>query len=326
MENGNDHHKKPHQPLENRNKNVFVKLMESNELTKLMLEYFYKEGKGLRDGWFAALILVAVALYLGNEHGAKSKDEEIMRQTTTIEELTSEASIDSSAYRSLNQKWQDEQSELTKLNADYGKEQTEAENAKNVLASWILLAESTNAPLTTRLDVLNGSLSKMFDLKTLEPDFDVYFDEQLMTSNFFTSLPPAGKILFSIVNKSSLPLDGVEVIVRSVDYLQGTGRWRTEKEYLSVNKEGQPYTNKISGILGWSSEKIISRGYRCNTDLIQISFNSQLKTASGVDSNTIAAYTQNTVGYLNIPVEVEVSAKNSKTKIYNIVITVAGNM
>ena len=141
---------------ENQKKNIFFDFISELHLGKLFLGFLIRDGKGLRDGWFGFLLLAVLVAYIGYEHGTHSSDDVIRTQNSTIANLSSIAQKDTLEIQKSNQKSIDRDAEIQKLTAERDKAQIEAENAKNAVASWMVLAQSlnTNTPLTERIDTL----------------------------------------------------------------------------------------------------------------------------------------------------------------------------
>jgi hypothetical protein len=225
--------------------------------------------KGLRKRCLQLLPIILIPSGIAYEWAKHSDDDTSKTQIATIAGLTSANAnlssviqTNSITVQNQSQKIQDLQFQLSNMIADRNKEQVLADSAQNALASWIMLAKSsnTNTPLTERLDMLTKWVERNVDLltnstygsesisnllSTIEsekPKLHLYCNNQLLTNGSIINLKVNREIKLKVVNESEMSTDGLMVAFRAPDAIGITNVngdfWQPEGNAIGIDDSG----------------------------------------------------------------------------------------
>jgi len=191
----------------------------------------------------------------------------------------------------LNEKNHEKDNSILQLIQERDKAQIESQNDKNALASWIVLAKSsnTNTPLTERLDFLAGwveantrSLTNALSGLNLErPEFDLYVNDILITNGAIISLKESRKIQLRVVNTTQTTAEQLSIDFLAPFALDKTNvivgnEWQIQPPVTAI-KNGLWTTNTVGNNWRWIADKSVAgmAGFYPQTFEISTNFPSQ---------------------------------------------------
>jgi hypothetical protein len=172
---------------------------------------------------FAIAILYSKGCEKDSQITTLKSDKEFFQRSLTTAFQTNSSLIQSYQlqFATLTGKIQERDTRISELIQERDKAQIESQNDKNALASWIILAKSsnTNTPLTERLDILTGwveantkSLTNaLSSIGPSMPEFELYVNGILITNDNVISLKESRQLQLKVFNKTQATAEQLSV-------------------------------------------------------------------------------------------------------------------